>query len=65
MIEVPQEDFKLENFKELTAELRNRVRKPAPIYLENLKINPKHIKKLSTIEDFVTVLPTSAESNFR
>lgn len=33
MIEVPQEDFSLENFKELTAELRNKVQKPAPIYI--------------------------------
>ena len=65
MIEVPQEDFNLQNFKELTAELRNKVRKPAQIYKENLKINPKHVKKLSTIEDFVTALPTSAESHNR
>ena len=55
----------MENYKELTAELRNKVKKPAPIYFDNLKINPKHIKKLSTIEDFVTALPTSAETNYR
>ena len=65
MIEVPQEDFDLNNYKELTAELRNKVCRPAPIYIENLKINPKHIKKLSTIEDFVPILLTSANSDYK
>ena len=55
----------MENYKKLTAELRDKVKKPAPIYFDNLKMNPKHIKKLSTIEDFVTALPTSAETNYR
>ena len=62
MIEVPQEDFSIDKFKQLNTELKIRVQKPNKIYEEQLRKNPRHIKKLTTIEDFVTILPTSAES---
>ena len=63
MVEVPQEDFDINSFKVLSAELLNNVRKPDPIYKEQIKINPKRVKKLTEIEDFVMIQPTSAESN--
>ena len=53
MTEVPQEDFDLNTFKELTEDLRNKVRRPARIYEDQLKVNPRHCKKLAEIEDFV------------
>ena len=62
MVEVPQEDFDLQNYKYLGAELRNTVIKPAQVLRNQLKINPRHAKRLTSIEDFVTILPTSAES---
>ena len=62
MVEVPQEDFDLQNYKYLGAELRNTVIKPAQVLKNQLKINPRHAKRLTSIEDFVTILPTSAES---
>ncbi len=62
MIEVPQEDFSIGKFKELNEELRNNVCKPSKIYQEALRKNPRHVKKLTTIEDFVQILPTSAET---
>ena len=34
MVEVPQEDFDIENFKLLTEELQVRVRKPDQIYVQ-------------------------------
>ena len=39
------------------------MRKPAEIYKQQLRINPKYQKKLLSIEDLVTILPTSAESD--
>ena len=32
MVEVPQEEFSLNNYKELTGELMRKVRKPDPVY---------------------------------
>ena len=62
MVEVPQEEFSLKDFKKLNEELINKVKRPDKIYEKQKWMNPKHSKKLSSIEDFVTVLPTSAES---
>ena len=42
--------------------LINKVKRPDKIYEKQKWMNPKHSKKMSSIEDFVTVLPTSAES---
>ena len=63
MVEVPQEDFDLNCFKLLTEELKNNVKKPDKFLQNQLRMNPKLTKKLTTIEDFVTIQPTTAESN--
>ena len=60
MVEVPQEDFCIDNYRILSQELRNKVTKPALIYQSQLKMNAKHLKKLTEIEDFVTIVPTKA-----
>ena len=65
MAEVPQEDFDLDAFKNLKDEIRNTVQKPHPFYYHQAKLNPKHARKMTQIEDFVQVLPTSAESYIR
>ena len=65
MIEVPQEEFSIDKFKELNTELRNNVARPSKEYQEALRRNPRHVKQLTTIEDFVTILPTSAETEQR
>lgn len=46
MAEVPQKDFSLDKFKKLSTEL-NWLRKPNPIYENNLKINPRLIKNIN------------------
>lgn len=63
MVEVAQEDFSIDNYRILSQELRNKVTKPALIYKSQLKMNVKHIKKLTEIEDFVTILPTKDNQN--
>lgn len=65
MIEVPQEEFSLHTFKELTQELKNNVCKPSQIYKDQLKVNPLHVKKLSSIEDYVSIQTAPIESNTR
>lgn len=62
MVEVPDEDFDIKNFKELNKELKLRVQRPALIYEKQQWMNKKHQKNISAIEDFIDVLPTSAES---
>ena len=59
---MPQEDFSIESFKVLTSEVRNRLTKPNPIYSDHIKINPKRVKRLTQIEDFAMIQPTTAES---
>ena len=53
MAEVRQEDFKLDNYKLLSAELRQKMVRPNPIYEKQLKMNPRLIKNQTQIEDFV------------
>ena len=65
MAQVPQEQFSLKSFKVLTEDLRNNMVKPAHVYKTNLDVNPTRQTKLMSIEDLVTILPTSAESNNR
>ena len=65
MAQVPQEQFSLKSFKVLTEDLRNNMVKPANVYKTNLDVNPTRQTKLMSIEDLVTILPTSAESNNR
>ena len=47
----------------MTEDLRNNMAKPANVYKTNLDVNPTRQTKLMSIEDLVTILPTSAESN--
>ena len=63
MVEVPQEDFNLNCFKLLTEELRNNVTKPDRDLQNQSRLNPKLTKKMTTIEDFITIQPTTAGSN--
>ena len=62
MIRVPQERFSLPAFKKLSQELRGNVQHPHQVYKQQLTCNPKHIQKLTQVEDLVQVLPTSTES---
>ena len=62
MIEVPQEDFNLQAFKKLSSEVRLRVAKPDTLYEEQLRMNLKHVKKMTCIEDFVEVKPSETEA---
>ena len=62
MAELPQKDFSLDKFKKLSTEL-NYLRKPNPIYKDHLRMNPRLIKNLNEVEDFVLLLPASAELN--
>ena len=57
MVEVPQEDFSIKNFRELSEELFLRVVRPDPIYEQQKWMNPKLAMKFSSIEDFVDELP--------
>lgn len=42
--------------------MRTNLQPPHQVYRQQLTCNPKHIKKLTQVEDLVQVLPTSAES---
>lgn len=42
MVEVPDEDFDIKNFKELNKELKLRVQRPALIYEKQQWMNKKH-----------------------
>ena len=64
MVEVPQEDFNLESFKILSSEVRNKLTKPNRIYSDQIKINPKKVKMLTQIEDFVTIQPTLTTDDY-
>ena len=62
MVQMPSEDFNLKNYKLLTEQLSNKVRKPDPVYQFNAKVNPKLIKnKFAVIEDYITIQPKSTE----
>ena len=62
MVQMPSEDFNLKNYKLLTEQLSNKVRKPDPVYQFNARINPKLTKnKFAVIEDYITIQPKSTE----
>ena len=53
MIRVPQERFSLPAFKKLSQELRTNLQQPHQVYRQQMTCNPKHIKKLTQVEDLV------------